>query len=110
MTNDDQRRWYVDGAGTSGLAVEPLPFFDERAQPHPLGTFVQRSSLTGAWRSVPVKHYVAATDWPGESPFAPTTKRMQDDAEFRVHVWDTRHNVMHDGPDRVIHSRRERDP
>ncbi len=35
MTDDEQRRWYVEGAGRTGLGVDPLPFFDERARPHP---------------------------------------------------------------------------
>ncbi len=55
MTSDEQRHWYIAGAGRSGVAVDPLPFSDERARPHPLATLVQRSRLTGAWRSVPVK-------------------------------------------------------
>jgi pimeloyl-ACP methyl ester carboxylesterase len=102
MTDDEQRRWYLDGAGATGLGVAPLPFFEPRARPHPLGTLVQRSRLTGAWRGVPVKHYVAATAWPGPSPFGPTTARVQADPEFTVHVWDVRHNVLAEGPDRVL--------
>ena len=47
MTNDEQRRWYIDDAGDTGLAVNPLPFFDPRASAHPLAAFVQRSRLTG---------------------------------------------------------------
>jgi pimeloyl-ACP methyl ester carboxylesterase len=102
MTDDEQRAWYLDGAGETGLGVTPLPFFDPRARPHPLGTLVQRSRLTGAWRRVPVKHYVAATGWPGPSPFAATTARVQADPEFTVHVWDVRHNVLAGGPERVL--------
>lgn len=101
MTDDEQRRWYVEGAGRTGVGVDPLPFFDERARPHPLATLVQRARLTGEWRSVTVKHYVAATGWPGDSPFAPTTARLQRDPDWTVHVWDTRHNVLWDGPGRV---------
>jgi pimeloyl-ACP methyl ester carboxylesterase len=102
MTDDEQRRWYLDGAGETGLGVPPLPFFDERAKPHPLGTLVQRIRLTGAWRRVPVKHFVAATARAGHSPFADTTERLQADPEFTVHVWDVRHNVLAEGPDRVL--------
>lgn len=101
MTNADERRWYIEGAGRTGFAVDPLPFFDERARPHPLGTLLQRSRLTGAWRSVPVRHYVVATQWPGESPHAGSAAKVRADPGFVVHEWDTRHNVMHDGPDRV---------
>jgi pimeloyl-ACP methyl ester carboxylesterase len=102
MTDDEQRRWYVEGAGRSGLGVDPLPFFDERARPHPLATLVQRARLTGRWRAVAVKHYVEATAWPGESPFAPTAARLRTDPAWTVHRWDTRHNVLWDGPGRVL--------
>lgn len=102
MTNDEQRRWYIEGAAATGLGVEPLPFFDDRAKPHPVATLLQRARLTGAWRSVPVKHYVAATGWAGESPFADTAERLRSDPAWTVHHWQTRHNVMHDGPQRVL--------
>lgn len=102
MTNDEQRRWYIDGAGRTGLAVEPMSFFDPRARPHPLATLIQKCRLTGAWRSIEVKHYVAATGWPGESPFASTWERVRAEPGWNVHEWETRHNVMRDGPDRVL--------
>jgi hypothetical protein len=63
---------------------------------------VQRIRLTGAWRRVPVKHYVAATAWRGPSPFGATTERVLADPEFAVHVWEVRHNVLAEGPDRVL--------
>jgi pimeloyl-ACP methyl ester carboxylesterase len=100
MTNDDQREWYVAGSARTGYGVDPLPFFDERARPHPVATLLQTLPLTGAWRDVATRHYVAAT-WPGESPMAPSTRRAEADAGMVVHRWDTRHNVMADGPDRV---------
>jgi pimeloyl-ACP methyl ester carboxylesterase len=102
MTNDEQRAWYVDGAGRTGWGVDPLPFFDARARPHPLATLVQRIRLTGAWRTVAAKHYVFATGWPGESPFAPTAARLRGETGWTVHTWDTRHNVMWDGPARLL--------
>jgi pimeloyl-ACP methyl ester carboxylesterase len=102
MTNDEQRDWYIEGAGADGLGVAPLPFFDDRARPHPLASLVQRIRLTGTWTTVPVKHYVAATAWPGESPFAPTTERLGRDPGWTVHAWDVRHNVLADGPERLL--------
>lgn len=104
MTNDEQRRWYIDGAGRSGIAVDPLPFFDERARPHPLATLVQRSTLTGAWRTVAGKTYVAALNWPAgsTSPFTATTERLAADPAWTVHRWDTTHNVLRDGPQRLF--------
>lgn len=101
MTNDDQRRWYIDGSAETGIGVQPLPFFDDRARPHPIGTLLQRSTLTGAWRDVPVKHYVVALDWPGGSPMAATAARVRANSAFTVHEWNTSHNVLAEGPDRV---------
>ena len=102
MTNDDEHAWYVSGAARTGAYVDPLPFFDERARAHPLATLLQASKLTGAWRRVPVKHYVEATGWPGESPMAAMTARARADEEFTVHAWNTTHNVLREGPERVL--------
>lgn len=102
MTNDEEHAWYISGSARTGKFVDPLPFFDARTRPHPLGAVMQASKLTGAWRSVPVKIYVEATGWPGESPLAAMTARARSDEEFTVHSWDTPHNVMHDGPERVF--------
>ena len=84
-------RWSTtrNGPGTSrrgrtGTTVDPLPFFSERARPHPLGTLLQRSTLTGAWRSVPVKHYVVALRWPGETPLARAIAKVKA-TSFVVH-------------------------
>ena len=102
MVNDEERAWYISGAARTGTTVDPLPFFSERARPHPLGTLLQRSTLTGAWRSVPVKHYVVALRWPGETPLAHAIAKVKADPSFVVHEWDTRHNVLAGGPDRVV--------
>ena len=102
MTDDEQRRWYIEGAARTGLSVAPLPFFDHRARPHPIGTLLQGISLTGGWQSVPVKHYVAAMGWEGASPFAPTTARIEATPGWTLHRWPTRHNVLADGPDRLV--------
>lgn len=102
MTNDEQRAWYIDGARRTGYGVDPLPFFSERARPHPVATLLQAIRLTGAWRAVPTKIYVAALGWPGESPMAGATARAREDPQFDTREWDTRHNVMADGPDRVF--------
>ncbi len=64
----------------------------------------QRSTpAAGAWRSVFIKIYVAATGWTGgTSPFAATAQRAATDPAWTYREWDTRHNVMHDGPQRVL--------
>ncbi len=32
----------------------------------------------------------------------PPSERISADDEFQLHNWDTTHNVMHDGPERVL--------
>jgi len=99
MTNDEQREWYATGCAPTGYSVDPLPFFSDQARPHPVATLLQALPLTGAWRDVTTKHYVAA-QWPEESPMALSTQRAEADPTIVVHHWDVRHNVLADGPDR----------
>lgn len=102
MTNDEQRQWYATGCARTGYGVDPLPFFSDRARPHPVATFLQALPLTGAWRTVTTKHYVAA-HWPEESPMALSTQRADTDPGITVHHWDdVRHNVLADGATRVL--------
>jgi hypothetical protein len=44
---------------------------------------------------------VAADGWPGRSPFADTTARVEADQGWTVHHWPTTHNVLRDGPERL---------
>ncbi|MDI6100355.1 alpha/beta fold hydrolase [Actinoplanes sp. NEAU-A12] len=102
VTTDAIRRTFLDGIGDDGFGVAPLPFFDSRARPHPLATFLQKSRLTGAWREVPVKRFAAALDTPG-GPQAPSAMvKVRDDPAWHYEEWDTTHNVLRDGPDRVL--------
>ncbi len=45
MTNDQEREWYVDGARRTGYGVDPLPFFDDRARPHPVATLLHQPAV-----------------------------------------------------------------
>ncbi|MHB8191028.1 MAG: alpha/beta fold hydrolase [Ferrimicrobium sp.] len=101
MTNEEMREWYIRGCARTGYGVDPLPFFDDRARPHPVATFLQALPLSGVWHDVPVKHYVAAR-WPGESPMATSTDRARVDPSTVVHDWETGHNVLADGSELVL--------
>lgn len=101
MTNDEQRQWYATGCARTGYGIDPLPFFSDRARPHPVATVLQALSLTGAWRTIATKHYVAA-QWPDASSMALSTQRAQADPDFTVHRWDVRHNVLANGPTLVL--------
>jgi pimeloyl-ACP methyl ester carboxylesterase len=100
MNNDEQRDWYSRGSGATGLAVEPLPFFDRRARPHPLGTLMQRSRLSGAHKTVKRRHYVAAVgaDWLPHSPFTGIADSLRGDPDWTVTDLDSGHNLLANGP------------
>ncbi len=104
MTNDWQRQWYGEDSGATGLEVAPLPFFDQRARPHPLGTLMQRSKLTGAWKGVQRKHYVvaAAAAWLAQSPFVDIAARLRRDPDWTVTDLDPGHNFLAHGPDQLL--------
>ena len=88
----------------TGLAVEPLPFFDRRARPHPLGTLMQRSKLTGAYKTIKRKRYVAATgrDWLPHSPFTGIAESLRQDPDWTVTDLDSGHNLLANGPDDLV--------
>lgn len=104
MTNDEQRHWYGSGSGATGLAVEPLPFFEDRARGHPIGTLLQEARLTGAYTGVPRKHYVLATEpsWLPHSPFVTVADRLRRDPGWTVIDLDSRHNFLAHGPDDLL--------
>lgn len=101
LTSDEQREWYLD-VGETGYSVPPLPFFDPRATPHPLASLLQRIRLTGDLGRFRRRDYVYATEWDGESPFAPTYRRLRDDPLWTVHALDSKHNIMRDAPDDLL--------
>ncbi|QJY45795.1 alpha/beta hydrolase [Pseudonocardia broussonetiae] len=104
MTLPWEREWFVEGSGRTGAYVDPLPFFDDRADAHPLATLTQRSRLTGAWRTVADKHYVlaASAEWAARSPFVAVADRLRADPSWVVHDLDETHNVLRTGPDALV--------
>jgi len=104
MTNDQQRQWYVAGSSDTGLAVQPLPFFDRRARPQPIGTFLQAAQIIGNYRRITNKHYVLAADpgWMPDSPFPVIAERLRTEPDWVVTDLDCRHNVLADGPDKIM--------
>ena len=51
---------------------------------------------------MPDKHYVAANGWAGRSSFADTAERIRRSPGWTVHDWPTPHNVLAEGPDRLV--------
>jgi pimeloyl-ACP methyl ester carboxylesterase len=102
--NDAMRTWYVEGAGRTGVLVDPMPQFDGRATGHPLASLVQRIALTGAHHDVAVKHYALAAHpaWTAISPFPAVAERLRGDPTWAVHELPSTHNVLADGPDVLV--------
>lgn len=102
VTTDDNRKYFLDSVGADGLGLAPMPFFDERARPHPFATLLEKTRLTGAWKSVPIKRYAAALDTPGGLQAPVSMDRVRDDPDWQYVEWPTTHNVLRDGPERVL--------
>ncbi|GAB2571567.1 esterase [Paractinoplanes abujensis] len=102
VTTDDNRAYFLDAVGGDGLGLAPMPFFDERTRPHPFATLLEKSRLTGAWRQVPIKRYAAALDTPGGLQAPVTMDRLRHDPDWHYEEWPVTHNVLRDGPERVL--------
>ncbi|MBW4721076.1 alpha/beta hydrolase [Saccharothrix obliqua] len=87
------RKWYVDGAAEDGRGVAPMPFFDQRAFPHPLASLFQRARLTGAADKVPHRWYLYAAETE-DSPFTKFRDAFRDDPAWRVRDLPATHNVL----------------
>ncbi|MGV0653996.1 alpha/beta fold hydrolase [Mycolicibacterium thermoresistibile] len=101
LTTDDQRAWY-GSVDATGLAVPPLPFFDERATGHPLAALMQPIRLSGTLESIRRRVYVYATGWDGESPLRPTYERLRRDPAWTTHALDAPHNLLREHTDAVL--------
>jgi pimeloyl-ACP methyl ester carboxylesterase len=102
VTTDANRRYFLEAVGGDGLGLAPMPFFDERARPHPFATLLEKSRLTGAWKQVPIKRYAAALDTPGGLQAPTTMERLRNGPDWHYEEWPTTHNVLRDGPGRVL--------
>ena len=101
LVSEQERRWYLDVVET-GYATRPLPFFDERATPHPLASLLQPLRLTGDLAHIRRRDYVYAAGWDGESPFTPVYQRLRDDPAWRTHALNGGHNLMRDAPQDLL--------
>jgi pimeloyl-ACP methyl ester carboxylesterase len=98
LTSPYFRKVFAEGARSDGLNCVPPPGLDPRARPHPIGTFLQSSRLTGRWREAPRKTYVGAFGWEG-SPFLELHARLSRDPEWSTHSLDCPHNVARHQPE-----------
>ena len=76
------------------------PIVDALAMPFPLGCFIEKLQLTGAYRSVKKHLYVHGTVLPRESPFRVFYERAQA-AGWSAHALACGHDVMLDEPEKT---------
>ncbi|MEU6586610.1 alpha/beta hydrolase [Nocardia sp. NPDC046763] len=100
LTTEDQRRWYIAGAGADGIGVQPMSFFDPRATPHPLASLIQQVRINDSTRRYRRRDYIYAAEF-RDSPFTPTYDRLRDDPTWNVHALASGHNVMNGSIDEL---------
>jgi pimeloyl-ACP methyl ester carboxylesterase len=76
------------------------PWVDGKCTPHPLATFTDKISLTGARDRVAKKAYIRAKGYPSV-PFDAAQERLKGDPAWRVSELPSGHDAMVDMPDRV---------
>jgi pimeloyl-ACP methyl ester carboxylesterase len=98
LTTPAYRERFIAGAATDGLACAPAAHLDKRCRPHPIAAFLQAIRLTGHWRSVRSKAFIAACGWEG-SPFVELYERLRLDPGWATHRLDCAHDVPRLAPE-----------
>jgi hypothetical protein len=98
LTTERYRERFIVGATADGLTCAPPAHLDRRCRPHPIGTFLQAIKLTGNWRAVRSKAFIAAFGWEG-SPFLELYERLQSDPGWTTHRLDCAHDIPRLAPE-----------
>lgn len=98
LTTPRYRERFIAGAAVDGLTCAPPAHLDRRCRPHPIATFLQAIKLTGNWRNVRGKAFIAACGWEG-SPFVELYERLRLDPEWITHRLDCAHDVPRLAPE-----------
>jgi len=98
LTTPNYRDRFIAGALVDGLTCAPPGHLDSRCRPHPIASFLQAIKLTGNWRNVPTKAFIAAFGWEG-SPFIELYERLRRDPEWVTHRLDCAHNIPRLAPE-----------
>ncbi|MBW8722499.1 MAG: alpha/beta hydrolase [Polaromonas sp.] len=98
LTTSSYRERFIAGAAADGLNCAPAAHLDKRCRPHPIATFLQAIRLSGEWRKVRRKAFVAASGWDG-SPFVELYERLRLDPEWDTHSLACAHDVPRLAPD-----------
>ncbi len=98
LTTPRYREVFIAGAAEDGLTCAPPSHLDMRCRPHPIATFLQAITLTGDWRKVRSKAFIAACGWEG-SPFIALYERLRLDPEWATYRLDCAHDVPRLAPE-----------
>lgn len=98
LTTPNYRDRFIAGVAADGLACAPAAHLDRRCRPHPIATFLQAIKLTGDWRKVRSKAFIAAFGWEG-SPFIELYERFRLDPEWATHRLDCAHDIPRLAPE-----------
>lgn len=99
--------WELDGELTDAPPTSPGDYLSEadrlwvdaKATPQPTATLTQRQKVTGAYRNVPKKTFVQATNW---DMFAGMAETYEQEPGWRVHRIASGHDIAIDAPDELV--------
>ena len=98
LTTPNYRERFIAGVAADGLNCAPAAHLDKRCRPHPIASFLQAIRLTGDWRKVRSKAYVAAFGWEG-SPFIALYERLRLDPGWATHRVECAHDIPRLAPE-----------
>lgn len=98
LTSQAYRDRFIAGVAADGLSCAAPGHLDKRCRAHPMATFLQAIALTGDWRQVRCKAYVAAFGWEG-SPFIALYEALRQDPEWITHRLDCAHDIPRLAPE-----------
>ncbi|HVW51755.1 MAG TPA: alpha/beta hydrolase [Trinickia sp.] len=98
LTSQVYRERFIAGVAADGFNCTPPAHLDSRCRPHPIATFLQAIKLTGHWRNIRSKTFVAAFGWEA-SPFLDLYERLRRDPEWATHRLDCAHDIPRLAPE-----------
>ena len=101
LTTPNYRERFIAGVAADGLNCAPAAHLDKRCRPHPMATFLQAIQLTGDWRQVRSKAFVAAFGWEG-SPFIDLYERLRLDPGWATHRVECAHDIPRLAPEALV--------
>lgn len=98
LTTQVYRDRFIAGVAADGLTCAAPAHLDKRCRAHPMATFLQAIRLTGRWRDVSRKAYIAAFGWEG-SPFIELHERLRLDPAWSTYRLDCAHDIPRLAPE-----------